>query len=43
MLPDLGFAGQVSAAKAERVLGSSGRPPEESIAAVGESLVAKVS
>jgi nucleoside-diphosphate-sugar epimerase len=41
VLPDLGFARQVSAAKAERVLGWTGRPPEESIVAAGESLVAK--
>lgn len=38
---DLGFARQVSAAKAERMLGWTGRPPEESIVAAGESLVAK--
>lgn len=41
VLPDLGFARQVSAAKAERVLGWTGRPPEESIVAAGESLLAK--
>lgn len=38
---DLGFARQVSNARAREVLGWSGRPPEESILAAASSMIAK--
>ena len=41
VLPDLGFARQVLATKAERDARLGGAAPEESIVAAGESLVAE--